>query len=275
MEDSKKIPQHDLESMCNDKSILIENLDLSVVIDFFSQMDRQGPGSEEITLKALNFIDLTGSVGGLRIADMGCGTGGQTISLAHNTSAHITAFDIFPGMIDVLQHRVRKLGLHKRITGVVASMDRIPFDGNGFDVIWAEGAIYHIGFERGLNLWTEYLKKGGYVAVSDMVWLSDKRPAEIERYMCDNVPEINTPSYKIRQIEEAGYLPVASFFLPDNCWTENYYRPMAELFEGFLKEQGQSKAVVEFVERQREEIAMYEKYSEYYGYMFFIAKKII
>ena len=138
MEDSKKIPQHDLESMCNDKSILIENLDLSVVIDFFSQMDRQGPGSEEITLKALNFIDLTDSVGGLRIADMGCGTGGQTISLALNTSAHITAFDIFPGMIEVLQQRVRKLGLHKRITGVVASMDRIPFDGNGFDVIWAE-----------------------------------------------------------------------------------------------------------------------------------------
>ena len=29
------------------------------------------------------------------------------------------------------------------------------------DLIWSEGAIYNIGFERGLNEWREFLKTGG------------------------------------------------------------------------------------------------------------------
>jgi hypothetical protein len=26
-------------------------------------------------------------------------------------------------------------------------------------------------------------------------------------------------------MQKAGYIPVASFILPENCWTEHYYQP--------------------------------------------------
>jgi len=288
-----------MEDFNNDESIRFDNLDLSVIIDFFRYMQRQGPGSEDITCRALSFIEeATGTgaaaagqagkaqsgagsasfvgagVAQLRIADMGCGTGGQSVTLAQNTSAHITSYDNSEEMIETLQQRVRELGMQGRIEGVVASMDQIPFDGRGFDVIWAEGSIYNIGFERGLNLWSEYLNEGGYVAVSDMVWLRENRSAQIERYMNENVPEISSPSIKMRQIEEAGYSLVASFVLPEYCWRDNFYTLMEPLFPEFLQRQGHSEMAVNFVKSMREEIAMYEKYSEYYGYMFFIAKKI-
>ena len=46
-------------------------------------------------------------------------------------------------------------------------MDQLPFHREELDLIWSEGAIYNIGFERGLKEWKEFLKPGGYVAISE------------------------------------------------------------------------------------------------------------
>ena len=65
----------------------IHEFELNLICDFFSNMERQGPGSPEVTLKALSFIDnLTDKS---LIADIGCGTGGQTMVLAEHTPAHV------------------------------------------------------------------------------------------------------------------------------------------------------------------------------------------
>ena len=48
-------------------------------------------------------------------------------------------------------------------------MDNLPFQNEELDLIWSEGAIYNIGFERGMNEWNKYLKKGGFIAVSEAV----------------------------------------------------------------------------------------------------------
>lgn len=290
MEEFNKIPNDSIENNFNDKSLLIENLDISVVIEFFRQMERQGPGSDEVTLRAFSIIEERIKEDGsipetiYRIADMGCGTGGQSMTLARKPSVHVTAFDIFPGMIETLNRRVVERGLQERVRGVVASMDNIPSEeipsGNladcqrGFDIIWSEGSIYHIGFENGLKLWREYLRDGGYVAVSEIVWLTQERPPEFEKYLSDNVPEISLPSVKMGLIESAGYTPVASFLLPWSCWSETYLRPTETLFDKFLDSQNHSDGAVEFVKRQREEIFMFEKYREYFGYIFFIARKV-
>ncbi|HBC37405.1 MAG TPA: SAM-dependent methyltransferase, partial [Porphyromonadaceae bacterium] len=50
------------------------------ICEYFTNVERQGPGSPEVTLKAFSFIEpLTDTA---RIADIGCGTGGQTMTLA-------------------------------------------------------------------------------------------------------------------------------------------------------------------------------------------------
>ena len=61
--------------MNNDNNTIL-GFDVNLICDFFLNTERQGPGSPEVTLKALSFIDnLTDKS---LIADLGCGTGGQT-----------------------------------------------------------------------------------------------------------------------------------------------------------------------------------------------------
>ena len=132
-----------------DKSI--HEFDFSLICEYFSAMERQGPGSPEVTIKALSFIDNLND--GSCIADIGCGTGGQTMVLAQHVPGQITGIDLFPAFIDLFNANARKMNLQDRVTGVVASMDKLTFDNEELDLIWSEGAIYNIGFERGLNEW--------------------------------------------------------------------------------------------------------------------------
>lgn len=152
-------------------------------------------------------------------------------------------------------------------------MDKLPFAEEELDLIWSEGAIYNIGFERGLNEWRKFLKPGGYLAVSESSWFTAERPEEIHRFWMDMYPEIDTIPNKIAQIQRAGYVPVASFILPENCWTEHYYAPQVPVKEMFLHQYPGNEAAAELVASLRHEEELYRRYKEFYGYVFYIAKR--
>ncbi|MCD7898351.1 MAG: class I SAM-dependent methyltransferase [Bacteroides sp.] len=250
----------------------IHEFDYNLICDFFSNTERQGPGSPEVTLKALSFIDnLTDKS---LIADIGCGTGGQTMVLAQHTSGNITGIDLFPKFIDLFNANATKLNLQHRVKGIVGSMDNLSFGNEELDLIWSEGAIYNIGFERGLKEWRQFLKTGGYIAVSESAWFTDERPAEIHNYWMEHCPEMDTIPNKVAQIQKAGYIPVATFILPTTCWTEHYFAPLVRAQEMFLDKYAGNKIAEEFVWYQRYDAELYRKYKEFYGYVFFIAKKI-
>lgn len=250
----------------------IHEFELNLICDFFSSMERQGPGSPEVTLKALSFIDnLTEKS---LIADIGCGTGGQTMVLAGHAPGQITGLDFLPGFIHLFNRNARQLGLQDRVKGIVGSMDNLPFQAEELDLIWSEGAIYNIGFERGLNEWRKYLKTGGYIAVSESSWFTDERPAEINDFWMAAYTEIDTIPNQIAKIHKAGYLPVATFILPSTCWTEHYFAPAVTAREVLLNKHVGNKTAEELVAMSRHEEVLYSKYKEYYGYTFFIAKKI-
>lgn len=250
----------------------IHEFDLDLICDFFSNMQRQGPGSPEATLKALSFIDkLTDNS---RIADIGCGTGGQTMVLAGQLPGQITGLDLLPGFIHIFNRNARQLGLQERVKGIVGSMDALPFQPGELDLIWSEGAIYNIGFERGLHAWRQYLKPGGYIAVSESSWFTDERPAPIHDFWMNAYPEIDTIPNQVAKVHKAGYLPVATFTLPAICWTEHYFAPKAAAQEIFLTKYAGNKTAEEFSALQAVEEDLYREYQEFYGYTFFIAKKI-
>lgn len=250
----------------------IHEFDFNLICEYFSSLERQGPGSPEVTVKALSFIEnLTNKS---RIVDIGCGTGGQTMVLARNAPGQITGIDLFPTFIDLFNFNARKLNLQDRIKGIVGSMDKLPFQNEELDLIWSEGAIYNIGFERGLKEWRKLLKTGGYIAVSEVSWFTEERPAEINDFWQDAYPEIDTVSNKVAQMQKAGYIPVASFILPENCWTEHFYAPQVTAQEIFLKKNAGNKTAEEFIANQQHETQLYYKYKEYYGYVFYIGKKI-
>lgn len=257
--------------MSNEHKTIV-GFDVNLICDFFLNTERQGPGSPEATLKALSFIDNLASQS--RIADLGCGTGGQTMVMARHAPGTITGIDLFPGFIDRFNANAGKLNLRDRVKGVVGSMDNLPFREEELDLIWSEGAIYNIGFERGLKEWRKYLKTGGYLAVSESSWFTAERPAEIHDYWMGLYREMDTIPNKIARIQEAGYTPVASFILPENCWTEHYYAPLGRARELFLNKHAGNKTAAELMKFQSYDRAMYAKYKEYYGYVFYIAKKI-
>jgi ubiquinone/menaquinone biosynthesis C-methylase UbiE len=235
-------------------------------------MERQGPGSKEVTLKALSFVDNLKEDS--KIVDLGCGTGGQTMTLAQHTPGEITGLDFFPEFIEVFNSNTQKLNFQNRVKGVVGSMDKLPFQKESLDLIWSEGAIYNIGFENGLKYWRDFLKPGAYVAVSEATWFTDERPDEINDFWMREYPGIDTIPNKVAQMQNAGYVPVACFILPENCWIENFYVPHDACREAFLKKYPGNKTANELVENQLNEMHLYYKYKAYYGYVFFIGRKI-
>ena len=257
--------------MENEKT-LIHDFDLNLICDYFGRLERQGPGSPESTIRALSFIDNFSNE--LNIADFACGTGGQTMILAQNTKGTITGLDLSPDFIEKFNTNAEKLGLQNRIKGIVGSMDNLPFQNEEFDVIWSEGAIANIGFEKGLNYWKGFLKKDGYIAVTYESWFTDERPDEIEKFWVDAVPEIDTIGHNISILQKSGYSLVAAFTLPEKCWTDTYFIPQKAIQKAFLEKNAGNKAAEAFVEYMKYEAELYSKYQQYYGYVFYIGKKI-
>ncbi|HOX73386.1 MAG TPA: class I SAM-dependent methyltransferase, partial [Bacteroidales bacterium] len=232
----------------NKEKQTIHEFDLNVIHEYFSNVERQGPGSPEITLKALSFIDsLTENS---KVADIGCGTGGQTMVLAQNIPCEITGIDSCSGFINQFNQNARNKNLHDRIKGIIGNMENLPFQEEYLDLIWSEGAIYNIGFNRGLNEWRKFLKQGGYIAVTENTWFTEERPAEIQEFWQKAYSEIDTISNKVAQMQKAGYLPMATFVVPESCWT-NYYSIMQKTHASFLKKYTGNKTAEEFVSYQR------------------------
>lgn len=249
----------------------IHEFDFNLICEYFTNVERQGPGSPEVTLRALSFIDnLTEQS---RIADLGCGTGGQTMTLAQHAPGCVTGLDLFPDFINIFNRNAERLNLQNRVKGIVRSMDDLPFQKEELDLVWSEGAIYNIGFERGINLWREYLKQGGYIAVTEASWFTDERPTEIHDFWMDAYPEIDTIPNKVAQIQKAGYIPIATFILPEICWTEHFYAPQVKAQEEFLKKHARNKTAEELIANQHHEMQLYKKYKDFYGYVFYIGKK--
>lgn len=247
--------------------------ELEYIIDLHKDSNRQGPGSEDETLRALSFTNLPQNRQ-LKIADIGCGTGAQTITLAQNTNSQITAVDLFPAFLDELNRRSENLGLSGNITTIEKSMDQLSFRDEEFDMIWSEGAIYIIGFENGIKKWKPFLKPGGYMAISEVTWIQPQRPDEIETFWSREYPEISTAQHKIKTLEEHGFLLEGYFNLSEESWIQNYYNPLEMKLETFLQRHSHSDLAIKVAEETRAEIELYQKFKEYYSYGFYIAKKV-
>ena len=248
--------------------------DFKLLVDFHVAGLRQGPGGDSETKLAIALTGLKGRKD-LYIADIGCGSGASTITLAKELDAKITAVDLFPDFLNILDRSSREIFKDDRIQSLVASMDGLPFAAESLDLIWSEGAIYNIGFSKGIQEWRQFLKPGGVLAVSEITWLTASRPTELHEHWNREYPEVATASEKIKLLEEAGYTLLGYFPLPSYCWMENYYKPMQARFADFIARHPNSKTeAMQIVENEKKEIELYERYKEYFSYGFYIAKKL-
>jgi ubiquinone/menaquinone biosynthesis C-methylase UbiE len=239
--------------------------------EIYEAIPRQGPGHRESTERAAGLIpSLTSSQ---RILDIGCGSGAQTIDLAQVTEAQIVAVDKHAPFISQLVRRVAKRGLGDRITAQIGDMNDLSFADGSFDVIWAEGSIFIMGFDQGLSAWRRLLKPGGYMIVSDFCWCCDNPPAELQEIFLDGNPDVGDVEVKRKAIADNGYRLVSDFMLPEAGWWENFYVPLGESLERFRTSYVGNPEALEVASTCQYQIDMHKKHVGACGYGYFVIQR--
>jgi SAM-dependent methyltransferase len=235
--------------------------------EIHANLPRQGPGRDRYTERAYRMLP---SLKTPAIIDIGCGPGGPTVTLARLSGGQVTGIDTHQPFLDQFTERASKAGLSGNVSAVNASMFDVPFPDGSFDVVWAEGAIYLIGFEEGLNAWRRLLKSPGYLVVHEMCWLQPDPPQEIHDYWKKMYAGITTVPENIKMIDRIGYGLIGHFTLPEDAWWTEYYGPLEDRLKSFrVKYAGDQKAQ-NVIEEEQEEIDMYRKYQRWYGSVFFV-----
>lgn len=245
---------------------------MNLFFEIHKDIPREGPGDDKSTRQAITMLKNLPS--NPTILDIGCGPGMQTIELAKRVNGKIFAIDIHKPFLDrLLDTAVNKNVLHK-IEVKEMSMFSLEFKDDTFDVIWCEGAIFIIGFEKGIQKWRRYTKTGGYLVVSELSWLRENIPEEPKEFWEFNYPGIKGITDNLKIIEKSGYSPVGHFIVPESGWWENYYNPLIARINILREKYKNEKEANDSMDNTEKEINLYKRYSDYYGYVFYIMKKI-
>ena len=236
--------------------------------EIHSGLPREGPGDNKSTRRA--YLMLKELPKNPRILDIGCGPGMQTIELARLSAGQIDALDNYQPFLDQLDISVKKEGFTYKIKLVKGDMFNLAFDSNIFNLIWSEGAIFIIGFEKGLREWKRLLPDKGYLVVSELSWLRNNVPVEVNEYLTHAYPAIKTIKENLNIIKQVGYRVIDFFILPTESWWTNYYRPIEAKLPILKEKYKNNKEKRQHIAYEEIEIEMFRKYSDYYSYVFYI-----
>jgi ubiquinone/menaquinone biosynthesis C-methylase UbiE len=186
------------------------------------------------------------------ILDIGCGSGISTQELARLSRGQVIGIDIDQSALDTFTRRIKGAGLTDQIQVINCSMFDMDFPDGSFDLVWAEGSIYAIGFERGLQEWKQLLKPGGSMMVHDEQ---------------GNIEE------KLEQISSCGYELLGYFTLSEETWWTEYFAPLEKLVNETRTKHHYDRSVLEEIQQAQAELDMYRKYPDRNSSVCFVMKK--
>ena len=242
---------------------------MALMFSFYEGVLRKGPGSEASTLKALSMLDRLSPKP--RIVDFGCGAGVASLVLARATQGIVTAVDIHQPFLQQLETRAAREGLADRIKTIRADMADPPFPDGSFDLVWSEGAIYNIGFERGLKRWRRLLRAGGFIAVTEVSWLCETPPDKVVDFWKNEYPAMTNIEDNLTKFRAAGFEPIGPVVLPSEDW-ENYYGPLQEQLVVFRSKNSEDAQAQSFADSVQQEIDIWKECGDSYGYVFYLGK---
>ncbi len=88
-----------------------------------------------------------------------------------------------------------------------------------------------------------------------------------------SIHEFDAIPNKVAQLQDAGFVPVATFILPETCWTDHFYAPQRAAQALFLEKHRGNPTAEDLVANERREADLYARYKEYYGYVFYVGKR--
>ena len=182
----------------------MSNLDLYRV-----EKDHIRENLNKYTKKAFDFLP---KIKNPYILDVGCGSGVPTIELANISGGHVVGIDIDETALSLLRRKIQQMGLKDRVIVVKNSIITMDFPQENFDIIWSEGSVFVIGFEKSIKNWRKFLKQNGFLVIHD---------------------ELKDKNKKLESLTKYGYSLIAEFELLDTLWWREYFIPLERLIQKF------------------------------------------
>jgi len=233
-------------------------------------LERQGPGDQVFSREILS--NLKGLPKAPRIADMGCGSGAGTLILAEKFRTTIRAVDFSRKFLDELEVEARKQDLDQFIEVIECDMGKINWAPKSIDLLWSEGAAYILTFGGALKAWRPLMADDGIAVISELSYFTDEVPEPLKAYMKKMYPTIKTESGNAQIAKASNFEVLETLRLPSSAWWEHYYNPLKENIK-YLR--GSEDSTMQFVIKEtEEEMQLFRKYEEFYGYSFYVMKAI-
>lgn len=145
-----------------------------------------GPFTKEGVMKD-DFLGIAGrwdawgwwldSLKGLRVADVGCATGGLSLLMAHRGAEEVLAVEEVPEFADQCAYLCEVFGV-KNVRALNTSLYRLPemVEPGSLDLIVLSGVLYHLSdMLVGLYIMRELLKVGGTLLIESEAVDDDRR----------------------------------------------------------------------------------------------------
>ena len=187
------------------------------------------------------------------ILDIGCGTGVPTIELATISDGHVIGIDIDVTSLNLLQRKIKETGLNNRVSVIKNSILTMDFPEESFDIIWAEGSIYVIGFENSIKKWRRFLKPNGFLVIHD---------------------ENKDKNKKLGLITKYGYTLIAQFKISKNLWWREYFTPLEQLIKEFRNNYPSDSELINELNKDQIEIDKCKSNSMVISSFFVIMQKV-
>jgi len=98
----------------------------------------------------------------MHILDVGCGIGGSTRRLSHETGCRVTGVDLSNEYIDAAERLTQLLGMQERVKFHACSALELPFEDDSFDGVWSLQMNMNVEHKQAwLNETYRVLKPGG------------------------------------------------------------------------------------------------------------------
>lgn len=243
---------------------------IAALIQLHQGLDRQGPGDDALSRHLL--AQLPPLPAQPKIADLGCGTGSSAVLLADWFKTTVRAVDFSRDFLAEAAQRAERLGLQDRIQWIEADFGALDWPPAELDLLWSEGSAYNLTFAGALAAWKPLLKPGGLAVISELSWFTEDIPTPAQSYWQQAYPAMASEDDNRQTALALGFEMLGVERLPSSAWWQNYYNPLKAKIQA-LGNQPDSimPSVIEEIET---EMALFEQYSDAYGYSVYQLQRI-